>query len=36
MIKGVANVWMVVQDIERAVDFYENVLDLLVKIWILR
>jgi predicted enzyme related to lactoylglutathione lyase len=28
MIKGVANIWMPVQDIERAVDFYENVLGL--------
>jgi catechol 2,3-dioxygenase-like lactoylglutathione lyase family enzyme len=28
MVKGVANIWMPVQDIERAVDFYENVLDL--------
>lgn len=26
MLKGVANVWMPVEDIERAVDFYENVL----------
>ncbi len=26
MIRGVANVWMPVQDIERAVDFYQNVL----------
>jgi catechol 2,3-dioxygenase-like lactoylglutathione lyase family enzyme len=28
MVKGVANIWMPVQDIERAVDFYENVLGL--------
>ena len=28
MIKGVANIWMPVQDIERAVDFYENPLGL--------
>ena len=28
MIKGVTNIWMPVQDIERAVDFYENVLGL--------
>jgi catechol 2,3-dioxygenase-like lactoylglutathione lyase family enzyme len=26
MIRGVANVWMPVQDIERAVDFYQNIL----------
>lgn len=25
--KGVANVWMPVEDIDRAADFYENVLD---------
>jgi catechol 2,3-dioxygenase-like lactoylglutathione lyase family enzyme len=28
MIRGVANVWMPVEDIERAVDFYQNVLGL--------
>ncbi len=28
MLKGVANIWMPVQDIERAVDFYENTLGL--------
>jgi hypothetical protein len=28
MIKGVANIWTPVQDIERAIDFYENVLGL--------
>jgi len=28
MIKGVANIWMPVQDIDRAVDFYENILGL--------
>ena len=28
MIRGVANVWMPVDDIERAVDFYQNVLGL--------
>jgi catechol 2,3-dioxygenase-like lactoylglutathione lyase family enzyme len=28
MLKGVANIWMPVQDIERAVDFYENILGL--------
>lgn len=28
MLKGVANVWMPVEDIDRAVDFYENVLGL--------
>ena len=28
MLKGVANIWMPVQDIERAVDFYENTLSL--------
>lgn len=28
MIKGVANIWMPVEDIERAVDFYENTLGL--------
>ena len=28
MIKGVANVWMPVQDIERAVEFYESILGL--------
>jgi predicted enzyme related to lactoylglutathione lyase len=28
MVKGVANIWMPVQDIERAVDFYEHVLGL--------
>jgi catechol 2,3-dioxygenase-like lactoylglutathione lyase family enzyme len=26
MIKGVANIWMPVQNIDRAVDFYENIL----------
>ena len=26
MIRGVANVWMPVQDIERAMDFYQNIL----------
>ena len=28
MLKGVANIWMPVQNIERAVDFYENTLGL--------
>ena len=28
MLKGVANIWMPVEDIERAVDFYENTLGL--------
>jgi catechol 2,3-dioxygenase-like lactoylglutathione lyase family enzyme len=28
MLKGIANIWMPVQDIERAVDFYENILGL--------
>jgi len=28
MIKGVANVWMPVQNIDRAVDFYEDILGL--------
>jgi catechol 2,3-dioxygenase-like lactoylglutathione lyase family enzyme len=28
MIRSVANIWMPVQDIERAVDFYENILGL--------
>lgn len=28
MLKGVANVWMPVEDIDRAVDFYENILGL--------
>lgn len=28
MLKGVANVWVPVADIERAVDFYENILGL--------
>jgi predicted enzyme related to lactoylglutathione lyase len=28
MIRGVANVWMPVQNIDRAVDFYENILGL--------
>ncbi len=28
MIKGVANIWMPVRDIERAVDFYHNTLGL--------
>jgi hypothetical protein len=28
MLKGVANIWMPVQDIERAVDFHENILGL--------
>ena len=28
MIRGVANVWMPVQNIDRAVNFYENILDL--------
>ncbi len=28
MIRGVANIWMPVQNIDRAVDFYENVLGL--------
>ena len=28
MLKGVANIWMPIQDIERAVDFYENILGL--------
>ncbi len=28
MIRGVANVWMPVEDIERAVNFYQNVLGL--------
>ncbi len=28
MLKGVANVWVSVADIERAVDFYENILGL--------
>lgn len=28
MLKGVANIWMPDQDIERAVDFYENTLGL--------
>ncbi len=28
MIRGVANIWMPVRDIDRAVDFYENVLGL--------
>lgn len=28
MIKGVANIWMPVEDIDRAVDFYENTLGL--------
>ena len=27
MIKGVANVWVPVEDIERALNFYQNVLD---------
>jgi predicted enzyme related to lactoylglutathione lyase len=27
MVKGVANVWVPVQDIERALDFYQNTLD---------
>ena len=27
MIKGVANVWVPVEDIERALDFYKNTLD---------
>jgi catechol 2,3-dioxygenase-like lactoylglutathione lyase family enzyme len=28
LLKGVANIWMPVQDIGRAVDFYENILGL--------
>ena len=28
MIRGVANIWMPIEDIERAVDFYENILGL--------
>lgn len=28
MIKGVANIWMPVEDTDRAVDFYENILGL--------
>lgn len=28
VIKGVSNIWMPVEDIERAVDFYENILGL--------
>jgi predicted enzyme related to lactoylglutathione lyase len=28
MLKGVANVWMPVEDVDRAVDIYESVLDL--------
>jgi catechol 2,3-dioxygenase-like lactoylglutathione lyase family enzyme len=28
MLKGVANIWMPVQDIERAAHFYENILGL--------
>jgi catechol 2,3-dioxygenase-like lactoylglutathione lyase family enzyme len=28
MLKGVANVWMPVEEVDRAVDFYENVLGL--------
>ena len=28
MIKGVANIWMPVQNIDRAVDFYEDILGL--------
>jgi catechol 2,3-dioxygenase-like lactoylglutathione lyase family enzyme len=28
MLKGVATIWMPVQDIERAIDFYENILGL--------
>jgi catechol 2,3-dioxygenase-like lactoylglutathione lyase family enzyme len=28
LLKGVANIWIPVQDIERAVDFYKNILSL--------
>lgn len=28
MIRGVANIWMPVADVDRAVDFYENILSL--------
>ncbi len=28
VLKGVANIWVPVEDIERAVDFYENTLGL--------
>ena len=27
MVKGVANVWVPVEDIQRALDFYQNTLD---------
>ena len=30
MLKGVANVWVPVEDIERALDFYQNTLEFAV------